>query len=58
MCHLLQLAPKFRVDTEEYQSFIHLAITTLFRISIKSDNVETIAQALRFVDLLLPAYFV
>lgn len=38
MCNLLALAPQLRVDTEEYQSFLDTAITTLFQISLSTTS--------------------
>ena len=47
MCDLLALVPHLVVDKETWQSFIQQAITTLFQISLKSDEPQVACTALR-----------
>ena len=50
LCNLLALTPQLRVDCEEYELFIQQAISTLFQVSVKSDQSPEVATlALRFV---------
>uniref|UniRef100_A0A0P5JGL1 RE24967p n=1 Tax=Daphnia magna TaxID=35525 RepID=A0A0P5JGL1_9CRUS len=47
VCHLLGLTAELRIDNEEYDEFIHQAITTLFRISTTASSPEARCIALR-----------
>lgn len=54
MCNLLGLTAELRIDNEEYDEFIHQAITTLFRVSLTSAHVSEVrCLALKFVDLFI-----
>jgi hypothetical protein len=49
MCNLLGLTAELRIDNEEYDEFIHQAISTLFRVSLSTNVTEVHSLALRFV---------
>lgn len=49
MCNLLGLTAELRIDNEEYDEFISQAISTLFRVSITTNETEVSCLALRLV---------
>ena len=45
ICNLLSLTPLLRIDTEEYDLFLHQAISTLFRISLNQCQRPDVTEA-------------